>query len=247
MKNNTSLMLAVLGSFIAGFVSLISAYLAPQLPLIWQISAGVSLALFIVFLIADRRGLADLFTRKTTRYGLSALAMCLIASGITVFLNLIAAEHDWKKDVTKNRIHTLSEQTVKVLANLKSPVVVRAFVDPRNKKEFDDFLDRYKYHSKLFKVEPIDLDRDLPLIEKYKIKQAGVLIVESETRTSRVDNVLGPEDPKLEEKLTNAIIQVAKGDKKKIYFTSGHGERLTSDHGRDGMSEIKDTMEGGAL
>ena len=132
---------------------------------------------------------------------------------------------------------------MKVLKNLKAEVDIKAFVDPRNKQEYQDFFDRYTYQSKMVKIEFLDLDRDPHVLEKYKIKMGGAIIVESATRTSRIDNLSGPEDAKLEEKLTNALIQVAKGDKKKIYFVSGNGEHLPSDTGRDGFSKIKQTLE----
>ena len=57
-----------------------------------------------------------------------------------------------------------------------------------------------------------------------------------------MDNIFGPDDPKLEEKLTNAIIQVVKGEKKKIYFLSGHGEHLLADTGREGLSQMKEAL-----
>jgi ABC-type uncharacterized transport system involved in gliding motility auxiliary subunit len=146
-------------------------------------------------------------------------------------------------DFTKNKLHTLSDQTVKVLKGLKSDVKLRYFVAPAQQQEFDSVLDKYTAVSPKVKKEYVDLDKDPFIVQKYNIKQSGTIIIESESRTGRVENLAGPEDPKIEEKITNAIISVAKGNKKKIYFSTGHGERLLSDTGRDGYSEIKEALE----
>jgi len=245
MKNHTLVLLALTLGLVATLVAGLAAYLMPHIPLIWQVSLGVALAGFIAYLAMDWKSVGDIFSKKKTRYGLNAVAMSIIALGITVFLNLIANEHDWKKDFTKNQTHTLSEQSVKVVKSLTEPVTIKAFVDPRNKLDFQNIFERYTYHGDKLKFEFVDLDKDPRLVEQYKVKPGGSLIVESAARTARIDNLAGPDDPKIEEKITNAIIQVAKGDKKKIYFTSGHGERLPTDTGKEGYSTIKDTLEAG--
>lgn len=245
MNVSALIVISLMGSLCCALISAISAYLMPQYPLLWEISLGLAAALFVAYLVLDRKSLGQLFSKKTTRYGLNVGVMSLFALGIVVFLNLIANDHDWKKDLTKNKLHTLSDESAKVLASIKQDIRIRAFVDARVRNEFDNFFSKYSYVSKNVHFEHIDLDKDPMVLEKYKIKNAGVLIVESETRTARVDNLSGPDDPKLEEKLTNALIQVTKGDKKKIYFVSGHGEKLITDTGPKGYSDMKDTLEAG--
>ena len=165
--------------------------------------------------------------------------MTLVVLAIVIFLNLIFADHDLKKDFTKNRLHTLSEQSLKVIKGLSSEIRLKAFVNPNQVQEFQQLFDKYTYHNKMLKTEFVDVDKDPLVVKKYNIRQPGTIIVESDTRSSRVDNLMGPDDPKVEEKLTNAIIQVAKGDKKKIYFLVGHGEHLISDTGREGYSRSR--------
>jgi ABC-type uncharacterized transport system involved in gliding motility auxiliary subunit len=243
METNSLILVCMALTLISGLVCGLTAYLVPHIPLLWQVSGVLAILFLAAYLALDRKSLGQLFSKKTTRYGLNALAMSILALGIAIFANLIANEHDLKKDFTKNQSHSLSEQSVKVLKNLKEEVTIKAFIDPRSKQEFQDVFDRYSYQTKMVKVEFLDLDKDPRVLEKYKIKKGDAIIVESANRSSRIDNLTGPEDAKLEEKLTNALIQVAKGDKKKIYFVSGHGERIPSDTGREGMSKIKQTLE----
>jgi ABC-type uncharacterized transport system involved in gliding motility auxiliary subunit len=243
-NNNLGSVLLVTAALLAVACG-ICAYLIPHLPWVWQITGGLAVLSLCVCAFLFRGSFSETFSKKTTRYGLNVLVMSIIVTGIAIFCNLIAKEHDWKKDFTKNQSHSLSEQSIKLIKNLKTEVMVRAFTDPRFKQEFNEVFDRYAYYNKLFKFEFVDLDKDLALVEKYKIKPGGSLIIESNSRTARIENLTGPEDPKLEEKLTNAIIQVNKGEKKKIYFLTGHGERLFSETGHEGLSDLKDILNEG--
>jgi ABC-type uncharacterized transport system involved in gliding motility auxiliary subunit len=245
MKKDNSIVLTGCLAIAAAVVCAVSAYLFSYIPLIWQISGGVAVVAFVVYLIQDRQAYRSALSRKTTQYGLNSVVMSVVVLGLVIFVNLIAVNHDWKKDFTKNRLHTLSEQSVKVVKGLTSEIRLKAFVGPNQIPEFQQVFDKYTYFTKMLKPEFVDVDRDPLVVKKYNIRQAGTIIVESDTRSARVDNLMGPDDPKLEEKLTNAIIQVAKGDKKKIYFLIGHGEHQISDAGRDGYTEIKDSLQSG--
>lgn len=228
----------------ASVIAGVNAYLLTHIPLAWQIAAGVALVSLVATLILERGRVADSFSRRSTRYGLNSIAMSVLALAIVIIINVIATEHDFKKDVTKNKLHTLSEQSVKVVKGLKDEVILKAFVMPNSEPAFQSLFDKYSYHSKLLKVEFVDPDKDPTAIKRYAVKSAGTIVLESQTRSARVEG-LNPEDSKVEEKLTNALIQVAKGEKKKIYFISGHGERLGSGTGPESYSELKDIMEGG--
>lgn len=230
---------------VSSLVAAVNAYLLQHIPVAWQISAGVALLCLAGSLVLERSKLAETFSKRTTRYGLNSVVMSVLALGIAVILNVIAADRDVKKDITKNKLHTLSDQSVKVVKGLKDEVVLKAFVMPNSEQGFKGVFDKYTYHSKLLKAEFVDPDKDPTAIKRYAVKSAGTIIVESNARSARVENLMGPDDPKIEEKITNAIIQVAKGDKKKLYFLSGHGERLPSATGSEGYSELKEALEGG--
>jgi ABC-type uncharacterized transport system involved in gliding motility auxiliary subunit len=238
-------MIAIIVALTATAVSAVSAYLLPETALIWKVSLAVAMVGYIVYFIQEKKFYAEVFSRKSTRYGLNAVLMSLIGFGILVFVNLIATKYDFKKDLTKNKLHTLSDESIKILKNLPGEIRLKAFINPNQMGEFEHIFEKYTYYTPKLKKEYVDVDKDPFVVQKYNIKQAGTIIVESDTRTSRIENLFGADDPKLEEKLTNAIIQVAKGEKKKIYYISGHGEKLLSDTGKEGYSEMKEQLESG--
>lgn len=244
--NNSQLSIISLGiAVIAALTAGVTAYLVSYIPMVWQISAGIAVAAFIAHLVVSRTFYSEIFAKRTTKYGLNSLVMTVLVLGILVFVNMIANEYNLKKDLTKNQLHMLSDQSVKVLKGLNQEIRLKAFINPTQMGEFENIFEKYTYYTKNLKKEYVDVDKDPLAVQKYNIKQAGTIIIESDTRSSKVENLQGPDDPKLEEKVTNAIIQVAKGDKKKLYSITGHGERLMSDTGREGYSEIKDALEGG--
>ncbi len=231
-------------SLVLLFVAAVSAYLATE-SLGWKILLALSAACFMAAVWLGRTELKSQFSRKATRYGLNSALMSVIVFAIVVTINLIANNHDTKFDLTKNKLNTLSDQTVKVLKGLKEPVTLKVFGSPMQMAEFNELLDKYTYQSKLLKKEFVDVDRDPLLVRKYDVKQPGTIIVESATRTSKIENLQGAQDPRAEERLTNAIIQVGKGEKKKIYFVTGHGERMINDSSREGYSGMRDTLGAG--
>jgi ABC-type uncharacterized transport system involved in gliding motility auxiliary subunit len=220
----------------------ITAYLVSGTPLLWQVSLALAAACFAGGAWIGRGSIKHSFSRRTTRYGLNSLLMTGVVLAIVVTLNLIAMNHDVKIDVTKNKLNTLSDQTVKVLKGLSREVRLRTFINPMQKSEFERVFDKYAFYSKHIKKEFVDVDKDPMAVKKYDIKTVGTVVVESDTRSAKVENLSGPDDPKLEEKLTNAIIQVEKGEKKKIYFVTGHGERLINDNSREGYTGMRDTL-----
>ncbi|NBX75931.1 MAG: hypothetical protein EBQ92_05210 [Proteobacteria bacterium] len=245
MNNGKSFYPTLIGSLAVGLVALVALYLSPDTPLIAQLLGGLFGGILLVHVFMNLTIYKNIFKRRTTQLGLQAITNAALVLAIIVVVNLIVSNYDIKKDITKNKIHTLSEQSIKVLAGLKGDVVLKAFVNPTQVQEFENIFSKYTYYSKLLKREFIDVDKDPLSVQKYNIRTAGTVIIESGDRSSRLENLSGPDDPKLEEKLTNAIISVTKGGKKKLYCLSGHGERLLSDTGREGFSEIKGALESG--
>ncbi len=220
-------------------------YLASNYPLLWQIFLALSGAAFVGATWLGRGDIKHSLSRKATRYGLNSLFMSLVVFAIVVVINLIALNHDQKIDLTKNKLHTLSDQTIKILKSLNKDVTLRAFISPMQMQEYNDVFDKYAYYSKHVKKEFIDVDREPLLVRQYDVKQTGVILVESDSRTARVEGLSGASDPKMEEKLTNGIIQVEKGEKKKIYFVNGHGEHLINDATKEGYTGMRDTLASG--
>lgn len=225
---------------------LCGTYLFQSLPMIPWISGGVALVALIAYLWLDRTRLKRVASHRSTLLGFNALIKAVLVIAIATVFNMIFVNYDWKLDATKNKLHTLSEQSVKVVKDLQKPITFRAFVNTQTMGEWKDVFDRYRYNSDKVKVEFMDVMRDPLAAKNYNVTQLDTILVESDARTARVEGLMnGPLDAKIEEKLTNAIIQASKGNKKKAYFLAGHGERSITETKAGSLSEIKGIMQEG--
>ncbi len=225
------------------FAALSCAVLWPIYPRLWQVNLCLAAALFVAELWLSRVRIGGALAKRTVRYGLNSIFMSILVLAIVVVINLIASKHDLKWDVSKNQVNTLSEQTVKVLKGLTQDIQFHLIVQPAEKSAYAALLDKYAYHSKHVIQDFVDADRDPVAISRFGVKGYGTIVVESKTRSAKIENLAGGvQDPKIEEKITNAIVQVEKGEKKKLYFVNGHGERLINDPSPEGFSETRDML-----
>lgn len=100
-------MISIILALASTLTSAISAYLVSENSLIWQISLGLAVVFYGVYLYLERRFFLEVFSRKTTQYGINAVLVSVIGFGILVFVNLIATKYDIKKDLQKTNF-TLS-------------------------------------------------------------------------------------------------------------------------------------------
>lgn len=239
MRQSTILLLA---SLFALFASASAGFLAGETVWIWSLFLGLGVLGLVTWFVMELVWIKDFLAKRTTHYGINALLTVLLVLVITVVVNLIAKEYDWKKDFTKNRFFTLSEQTENVVRGLREEVRIRAFVaNPVGMGEFQRAFDRYTYLSPKLKFQFIDFEREPFAARRYDIKEQNTVVFETDRRQEKV--VVNTDDPKFEEKVTNAIIAVTKGDKKTICMVTGHKEGVLEDSSPKGYSALRERLE----
>jgi ABC-type uncharacterized transport system involved in gliding motility auxiliary subunit len=146
-------------------------------------------------------------------------------------------------DLTKNQIHTLSQDTVKTLETLKEDVTATAFYGSTEQQfpVLEDLFKRYQGHSEHFKYEFVDPIKDPLKRQQFNVRSDGPRVVVKLKQTEARFQELN------EEALTNAIVKVTHAATKKIYFTTGHGEADPEETKETGLSEVKKRMENEGL
>jgi len=181
---------------------------------------------------------AGLWKGRSFRYGSNSIAMTLALLGILVVLNFAAVRHPQTWDLTATHRFSLSEQTLRVLAQLQAPVDVTAFYvsnDPRQ-QEARDRLQVYAAHTDKLRVKYIDPDLQPGLARTYGIRDSGTIVFESGgKRQSTTGNS--------ESEITSTLIKLLSGEPKKVYFLIGHGERSVDDASQGGYSIVKKALE----
>ncbi len=230
---------------VIGLVLLLSSVLTWLIGMPLMAIAKIFLAIifFAVYAATNFGSLgANATSRGTFFYAVSGLAT-LVVIALLGLVNYIVAKNPKTWDLTKNKIHTLSPDTVKSLEGLKQDVTVTAFyrTGEQGYEVLRDLFDRYKLKSEHFKAEFVDPIKD-PLKEKqFGVKEGGPkVVVKLGATESRVQELT-------EEALTNGIVKVTHSSSKKVYFTSGHGEADPDDTSGAGFSEVKKRMENEGL
>jgi len=170
---------------------------------------------------------------------LSNTALGFIAFvGILVAVALIGQHHPLRVDLSETRRYTLSDQSRKILAGLNGDISIKAFFQEagRNREQTRDLLETYRYHSKNIRYEFIDPDRYPTVAKQYQIRSYGTLVLEGFGKTQTVTTAD-------EQSITNAIIKLSQEGEKVVYFLTGHGERDTTEIGKDGYATAKTAIE----
>jgi ABC-type uncharacterized transport system involved in gliding motility auxiliary subunit len=160
--------------------------------------------------------------RRAGKYGSNALISTVLAIAILGMGGFLASRYSQRFDWSEQKVHTLSDQTLKLLAGLEQDVEVVALFGRQDWQPVRDQLARYQYVSERFKVLEIADPTERPdLLERYQITptQLGQGLI-------RV--AYGGESVNLSElgevALTNAIVKLTRVGGKTVYFLEGHNE-----------------------
>jgi ABC-type uncharacterized transport system involved in gliding motility auxiliary subunit len=178
--------------------------------------------------------------RRTVRYGLNTALMVILLVGVITVVEALSFRHSARLDLTQNRRHSLSPQTVQVLTGLKTKVKATAFYrsDQPGKRLAEE---RFKEYARLagdnFTWRIVDLDQEPVLAKGLGADNYGVTVLEAKGRTEKV------QDADQEDKLTNALVKVLREGKLVVYVVQGHGEADLASSERNGFSEAKGALE----
>ena len=198
-------------------------------------ASWTGLVLVLLYTIGQWREIVDYFRRRSARYGAIASVSVLVVLGILIAVNYLSNRQNKRWDLTANRQYSLSEQTVKLLQSLESPVKFTVFDQEARFERFRPRLTEYDYYSDQVEVEYIDPDKRPVPAKEYEIQTYGTVVVEYMGRRERVTT-------EQEQDLTNALIKVMNPQEKRVYFLSGHGEKDPADTERTGYSSIIEAL-----
>ncbi|MEE9252406.1 MAG: GldG family protein [Thermodesulfobacteriota bacterium] len=184
-------------------------------------------------------------------HGINAIVFILVVLGIFVILNFLANRSAPRYDLTENKLHSLSDQTRRVLEGLKDGVRVIAFFKEKDvvvdRKQFIELIEQYRRVSSKIEVEFVDPDKNPGLAKKYDIREYAtcVLISGEKDIKLKLGNPISPGILSTSEQLiTNAIIKLSKDVTKTVYFLTGHGERDIYDNvGPTGFGKARKALE----
>jgi len=219
------------------FLALISLRIWPHKKMVALVLGAAGIAALAVYIISNIASLKEGFKRRSFIYSSNMLLVVVLVLGIVVIVNYFFAKYHHRFDFTESKMHSLSDQSIQVLKNLKNDVYIKSFFleGNYNKNRMEKLFQNYAYHSKRIKFEFIDPDKNPGLVKRYDVTTDGTTILESGDKESRITTTS-------EEDLTNAIVKVSREKKKVIYFLEGHGEASADDTEARGYSLAKEEL-----
>lgn len=228
-KLKTPLAIAAVVVFLAvGFIGWVYSELTTA---IYALSA-VLLVLLVSLAWLNQKSLRLAAKTRSVQYGANALITVALVVGILVVLNFLNFHHYYKTDLTRDKKHSLSQQTVKILKDMKTDVKLTAFAKAQARDQMKALFNDYRYYAKKLEVEFVDPDRDKARAVAANIKEYNTVVVTAGKKETRI------QEPN-EEKLTNALVKVLKEKTSTVCFLAGHGERNPELSAAEGYTQVK--------
>jgi ABC-type uncharacterized transport system involved in gliding motility auxiliary subunit len=235
---------------IFGLVLVASALIAYFIKKNWThyqtgvVIAGV--ALIVISLILKSTEIRTGLGRRSTKFGINSGVSILLFVGVLALVNYMGERHQKRFDLTTERLHSLGDESTKVLGELKQDVQVKAFFPGGDEQSVRDLLNLYATQSSWVKVQFIDPDKSPQAAAQYQVtsygelsnpltrqsRKFGTIILDAgNTKVERIEK----QDPPTEEDITNALMKLVKGEEKTVYFVEGHGEKGIESGERTGL------------
>ncbi len=237
------ILLAIFGIVLILF-GVIGLFIAP----FWlaAVHLGLGFGLLVVAAVLRLGEFRDLLkrdsARRSAKYGGNTLLQTVALTVILVLIAYLSVRHSVRWDWTEAKVHSLTEATREVLAQIPEDeyVEILAFYLTGSAATRREALDLYTHESERVKVKTHDPVRRPELAERFEIRSEGVLLVcrgacDSAKGTVRITQPS-------EEELTKAIRKVI-SEQKKLYFLTGHGEGAPDDREATGFSVAKQALE----
>ncbi len=193
---------------------------------------------------------------QSTRTGLQVALMILVVAAILVVVELASVKHFKRWDVTPGNFFSLSGKTRNLLSRLdreKRRIEIIAFTRKLEQPAIKEILEQYAQASKQVAFRFLDLDASPRTAKKYDVDAYGTLVVihhfskkeiekmsksasgdKKEQKTFRSEKIFDLS----ENAVANAILKTIQTEQKRVYYLTGHGERLFAGQGREVMKTL---------
>jgi len=177
----------------------------------------VGIVLVLASLLVYARTVSGAFGRRTARYGLNTAVMVVLLLAVVGLVEAVSFRHNARVDLTENRRHSLSAQTIQLLRGLKTEINAVAFFrsDQPGKRVAEDLFKQYaRFGGNKFTWRVVDPDREPALARRYGVESYGTVVLETKTRSEKVTDAE-------EEKITNGLLKLTREGKRTVYVVQG--------------------------
>lgn len=191
--------------------------------------------LFCFFVIARKELLRFLSSSlfKNIARELTTISLVLLILGL---VNYLSFKNNKELDLTKYKLHTLSEQTVDILNSFgKEELDFVLFSKRSDWSRYLNLVDMYKKAKPGISLRVIDTDSEPALVALNKVTANGTMLIRYKKKEYRT--VL-----KDELSLTNALMRISQKKNQILYFSTGHSETKLTDETQEGLSYLSSVL-----
>jgi ABC-type uncharacterized transport system involved in gliding motility auxiliary subunit len=177
----------------------------------------------------------DSVASQQARFGATAGLYTVLVIAILAAVNYLGVRFNKPLDLTSNKRFTLSQETQRIIRNLKQDAKITYFDSPRSFDQARGILDRYRNLSSKIHVAYVDPRTQPARAREYGLRYQGTAFVETDSRRE--------ESKSLDEQgITGAFLKISKGVRK-VCFVSGSKEHALDQTDGSGLSAFKGLLE----
>lgn len=166
----------------------------------------------------------------------------LLILGAAGLLAWLSTRYEYQADWTANRSNSLTEPSLKLLATLKGPVQITAYLYPDEtlRRDIGAYIERYQRHKRDISLRFVDPAKAPQEVRELNIAASGEVLVEYQGRREKLGVIS-------EAALSAALQRLAFAGESWVVFLGGHGERSTDGENPADYSVLAQELRGKGL
>jgi ABC-type uncharacterized transport system involved in gliding motility auxiliary subunit len=196
------------------------------------ISTGVSLVFTAILIWFNKKRFYHFYTSHFFKKLTTSLVSIFLVIVILGFINFLAFKNAILWDVTKNQVHSLTEETAGVLKSITSPIKIKVFSLKKDYEVIRALLELYRLRNNEVEIDFVDAQLKPQLVKEVGITKVPALEIEVAGKKKLIEELS-------ELSITNALTLLSRKIDPTIYFITGHGEINLDSEANEGGSELK--------
>jgi ABC-type uncharacterized transport system involved in gliding motility auxiliary subunit len=153
-------------------------------------------------------------------------------------VGFLGDRHAWRRDMSASREFTLSEKTRNVLQGIRKRIDIYVYHAVERRAGVRDLLVEYGRRNRGIQIHVEDLNENPELADHFGVTELGTIVFDASDKVVRLRDYADDE-----EEITNALIKVSRASQKRVYFLTGHGEKVLDEKGIFGYATAHAALE----
>lgn len=235
MKNWLVTVLCVVNALL--YMAIIGMWISiPDETLLNSITSAVALIFTAILILTNRERFYHFYTSRFFKKLTSSLISVFFIAVILGFLNFLAFKNAFLWDVTKNQVHSLTQETYSVLNSIDQKIRIRVFSLKKDYETIRALLELFRLRKNEIEIEFIDAELKPQILREVGVAKVPTLEIKVGEKVVLVEELS-------ELAITNALTKVSRKEDPTVYFITGHGELDLESRENEGGAQLKALLQ----